>query len=59
MSFLEDFTSVPMAGSKMFKPIKVGNNELLHCAIFFPLTRTRALYDGNIPNSELAAGYYG
>jgi len=42
----------------MFKPLKVGNTEVLHRAFMPPLTRMRAQHPGNVPTTEWAAKYY-
>lgn len=48
--------SVPLKDTKVFKPIKVGNNELAHRVVFAPSTRFRALPDYS--PSDLQLQYY-
>nr|4GE8_A Chain A, NADPH dehydrogenase 1 [Saccharomyces pastorianus] len=58
MSFVKDFKPQALGDTNLFKPIKIGNNELLHRAVIPPLTRMRALHPGNIPNRDWAVEYY-
>ncbi|KTB02291.1 NADPH dehydrogenase 2 [Nakaseomyces glabratus] len=58
MSFTTDFEPVSLKGTNLFKPLKVGNNTVLHRAAFPPLTRMRAESPGNIPNREWSVEYY-
>ena len=57
MSFTTDFEPVSLKGTNLFKPLKVGNNTVLHRAAFPPLTRMRAESPGNIPNREWSVEY--
>nr|4RNX_A Chain A, NADPH dehydrogenase 1 [Saccharomyces pastorianus]4RNX_B Chain B, NADPH dehydrogenase 1 [Saccharomyces pastorianus] len=57
-SFVKDFKPQALGDTNLFKPIKIGNNELLHRAVIPPLTRMRALHPGNIPNRDWAVEYY-
>ena len=58
MSFNKDFKPVALGDTNLFKPIKVGNCELKHRAVYPPLTRMRASHPGNVPNKDWAATYY-
>ena len=58
MTFVSDFEPVALKGTELFKPIKLGDNELLHRVVMAPLTRRRALAPGNIPHSDWAIEYY-
>ena len=58
MSFNKDFKPVALGDTNLFKPIKVGNCELKHRAVYPPLTRMRANHPGNVPNKDWAATYY-
>ncbi|QLG74980.1 hypothetical protein HG535_0H03070 [Zygotorulaspora mrakii] len=58
MPFVKDFSPIPLGDTNLFKPIKVGNNELLHRVVMPPLTRMRATHPGNVPNKDWAAEYY-
>nr|AEP22544.1 old yellow enzyme [Kazachstania lodderae] len=58
MPFVKDFKPVALRDTNLFKPIKIGNNQLLHRAVMPPLTRMRATYPGNVPNKDWAAEYY-
>lgn len=57
MSFA-NFKPKPLADTDIFKPIKIGNNELKHRVVMPPLTRMRALHPGHIPNPDWAVEYY-
>ena len=57
MSFVKEFTPVSLADTNLFKPMKVGEMQLQHRAVYPPLTRMRAT-EGNVPNKEWAAEYY-
>ncbi|QLG72993.1 hypothetical protein HG535_0E00770 [Zygotorulaspora mrakii] len=59
MSFVKDLPHIPLGDTNLFKPIKVGNNELLHRVVMPPLTRMRATHPGNVPNKDWAVEYYG
>lgn len=54
--FLSQATSVPLKNTKLFRPIKIGQNELSHRAVFAPSTRLRALPD--FSPSDLQLQYY-
>ena len=58
MSFVKDFSPVPLGETNLFKPIIVGTCQLEHRLVMPPLSRFRAKYPGNIPNAELASEYY-
>lgn len=58
MPFVKDFKPQALGDTNLFKPIKIGNNELLHRAVIPPLTRMRAQHPGNIPNRDWAVEYY-
>lgn len=58
MSFVKDFEPTALGDTNLFKPIKIGNNELKHRVVMAPLTRMRAYHPGNVPN-DLAIEYYG
>lgn len=58
MPFVEDFKNVPLQDTNLFKPTKIGNTEVSHRAVMAPLTRLRAKFPGQIPNTELASEYY-
>ncbi|CCD22967.1 alkene reductase NDAI_0A08130 [Naumovozyma dairenensis CBS 421] len=58
MPFVKDFTPIALADTNVFKPIKVGNNELKNRVVMPPLTRMRATHPGNVPNKEWAVEYY-
>lgn len=58
MSFVQDFKPIALADTKLFKPIKIGNNELAHRVVMPPLTRMRATHPGNVPNKDWAVEYY-
>lgn len=58
MSFVKDFKPIALNDTNLFKPIKIGNTELLHRAVLPPLTRMRAEHPGNVPNKEWAVEYY-
>ncbi|CCF58387.1 hypothetical protein KAFR_0E02340 [Kazachstania africana CBS 2517] len=58
MSFVKDFTPVALKDTNLFKPIKIGNTELLHRCVLPPLTRMRAHHPGNVPNKDWAVEYY-
>lgn len=58
MSFVADFKPIALGDTNLFKPIKIGNNELKHRVVMPPLTRMRAKYPGNVPNKDLAVEYY-
>lgn len=58
MSFVENFKPLALADTNLFKPIKIGNDELKHRAVMAPLTRMRATHPGNVPSKDLAAEYY-
>lgn len=58
MPFNQDFKPVPLKNTELFKSIKVGDMNLTQRVTLAPLTRMRALYPGNIPNTELTAEYY-
>ncbi|QLL30263.1 hypothetical protein HG536_0A00800 [Torulaspora globosa] len=57
MSFVKDFQPIALGDTNLFKPIKIGNNELKHRVVMPPLTRMRAHYPGNVPN-DWAIEYY-
>ncbi|CAD1785408.1 similar to Saccharomyces cerevisiae YHR179W OYE2 Conserved NADPH oxidoreductase containing flavin mononucleotide (FMN), homologous to Oye3p with different ligand binding and catalytic properties [Maudiozyma barnettii] len=58
MSFVSTYKPVSFKDTNMFKPLKVGNTEVLHRAFMPPLTRMRAQHPGNVPTTEWAAKYY-
>ncbi|CAB4255265.1 similar to Saccharomyces cerevisiae YHR179W OYE2 Conserved NADPH oxidoreductase containing flavin mononucleotide (FMN), homologous to Oye3p with different ligand binding and catalytic properties [Maudiozyma barnettii] len=58
MPFVKDFTPVALNDTNLFKPIKVGTNELQNRIVMPPLTRMRATHPGNVPNKEWATEYY-
>ncbi|CCH58833.1 hypothetical protein TBLA_0A10550 [Henningerozyma blattae CBS 6284] len=58
MPFVKDFTPVALKDTNLFKPIKVGDNELKHRAVLPPLTRMRAHHPGHVPNKDWAVEYY-
>lgn len=58
MPFNPDFKPVALKDTELFKPIKVGNMNLTQRVTMAPLTRMRALYPNNVPNSDLALEYY-
>ncbi|SSD61752.1 uncharacterized protein SCODWIG_03513 [Saccharomycodes ludwigii] len=58
MPFIQDFKPIALKDSNLFKPIKVGNNELPQRVAMAPLTRMRAHHPGNIPNKDWAVEYY-
>lgn len=58
MPFIKNFNPVPLGNTDLFKPIKVGNINLLHRAVFPPLTRMRAIYPGHIPHKSWTVEYY-
>ncbi|EDO19585.1 hypothetical protein Kpol_1018p121 [Vanderwaltozyma polyspora DSM 70294] len=58
MPFVKDFKPIALKDTNLFKPIKIGNNELKHRAVLPPLTRMRAHHPGNVPNKEWAVEYY-
>ncbi|SMN22501.1 similar to Saccharomyces cerevisiae YHR179W OYE2 Conserved NADPH oxidoreductase containing flavin mononucleotide (FMN) [Maudiozyma saulgeensis] len=45
-------------GTNMFNPLKLGDTTVLHRAVLAPLTRMKASYPGNIPNTEWTPEYY-
>jgi NADPH2 dehydrogenase len=53
----ESQPQINMAGSRLFKPLKVGNVELKHRVAMAPLTRFRA--DDSHAILPMAAEYYG
>ncbi|QLQ80014.1 hypothetical protein HG537_0D00140 [Torulaspora globosa] len=57
MSFVKDFKPIALGDTNLFKPIKIGNNELKHRIVMPPLTRLRAHHPGNVPN-DWAIEYY-
>lgn len=57
MSYM-NFDPKPLGDTNIFKPIKIGNNELKHRVVMPALTRMRAIAPGNIPNTEWAEEYY-
>lgn len=58
MSFVKDFHPIALGDTNLFKPIKVGNNELKHRVVMPALTRMRATHPGNVPSKDFAAEYY-
>ena len=58
MPFAQDFKPQALNDTNLFKPIKIGNCELKHRAVFPPLTRMRASHPGNVPNKDWAVEYY-
>lgn len=58
MSFVPDFSPVPLRDTNLFQPTIVGKCQLEHRLVMPPLSRFRAKYPGNIPNSDLTAEYY-
>ncbi|CCC69709.1 hypothetical protein NCAS_0D01280 [Naumovozyma castellii] len=58
MPFVKDFTPVALGDTNLFKPIKIGNNQLQHRVVLPPLTRMRATHPGNVPNKDWAVEYY-
>lgn len=58
MSFVKDFKPIALGDTNLFKPIKIGNNELKHRVVMPPLTRMRAHHPGNVPNKDWAVEYY-
>ncbi|CCF58166.1 hypothetical protein KAFR_0E00120 [Kazachstania africana CBS 2517] len=58
MPFAEQKNAVPLEGTNLFKPIKIGNTTLSHRAVMAPLTRLRASWPGQVPNTKLATEYY-
>ncbi|QLL32353.1 hypothetical protein HG536_0C05220 [Torulaspora globosa] len=57
MSFVENFKPIALGDTNLFKPIKIGNNELKHRVVMPPLTRMRAHHPGHVPN-DWAIEYY-
>ncbi|CCH63010.1 hypothetical protein TBLA_0I03570 [Henningerozyma blattae CBS 6284] len=58
MPFIKEFNPVALNDTNLFKPIKVGNNELKHRAILPPLTRMRAQTPDHVPHKEWTEKYY-
>ena len=58
MHFVENYHPIPLEGTNLFKPIKIGNCELKHRAVMCPLTRSRAQVPSHDPNKEWAPEYY-
>ncbi|SCU87466.1 LAMI_0D06172g1_1 [Lachancea mirantina] len=58
MTFVKDFNPIALKDTNLFKPIKIGNNQLQHRVVMPPLTRMRAHHPGNVPNKKWAVKYY-
>ena len=58
MSLVNSYKPVSFKDTNMFKPLKVGNTEVLQRVFMPPLTRMRAQHPGNVPTTEWAAKYY-
>ncbi|CAL9731075.1 NADPH dehydrogenase 2 [Monosporozyma unispora] len=57
MPFVKDFKPVALGDTNLFKPIKVGEMQLQHRAVYPPLTRMRCR-EQNVPNKEWTVEYY-
>lgn len=58
MPFKHDFTPVALKDTNLFKPLKVGNTEVLQRVAMAPLSRFRADPQGNVPNKNWTEEYY-
>jgi len=58
MPFVKDFKAESLEDTNLFRPMKIGNMNLDHRAVMAPLTRLRAEYPGQIPNTDYGIEYY-